>query len=128
MLPISPHYEKLRPMLESRVVDWTQVTMKDVQYALDVVIGARKTMRYKEKHHGLSLEDHAFMTESGAQLRLLFEGQAIKWAQAGMKALRQKIQRVEARLSNPSKTNPYDGILCEKLHQQLQKLEQSHNL
>jgi hypothetical protein len=63
------------------------------------------------------------MTESGAQVRLLFEGQAVKWAEHGPQALRQKIKKIEARLANPAKVNPYDDILCEQLHQQLAKLQ-----
>jgi hypothetical protein len=115
-------------MLEARAVDWTQVTMKDVQYALAVLVGARRTVRHKEKREGLGVEDHAFMVESGTQVRLLLEGQAVKGAETGIKSLRQKIRKIEARLSNPSKANPYDDILCEKLYEQLKKLENYTNL
>jgi len=41
----------------------------------------------------------------------------------GIRPLRQKIAKIEARLANSSKMNPYDDILCEKLHEQLKRIE-----
>jgi hypothetical protein len=89
----SSFYDKLRPMLESRSVDWTLVTMKDVQYAVAALIGERQKLRDKERRKvPLSPEEIAFMRESGIQIPLLFEGQAIKWAERGRAALFEKVQ------------------------------------
>jgi hypothetical protein len=80
-------------MLESRSVDWTLVTMKDVQYAVAALIGERQKLRDKERRKvPLSPEEIAFMRESGIQIPLLFEGQAIKWAERGRAALFEKVQ------------------------------------
>ena len=89
----SSFYDKLRPMLESRSVNWTLVTMKDVQYAVAALIGERQKLRDKERRKvPLSPEEIAFMRESGIQIPLLFEGQAIKWAERGRAALFEKVQ------------------------------------
>jgi len=97
--------------------------MQDVEYALAALIRERQWLRQKQRREALSTKDIAFMHESGIQLHLLFEGQAIKWADKGLSAIRGKIEKIEARLANPTKINPYDDILCEKLHEQLRKLE-----
>jgi hypothetical protein len=110
-------------MLEARIVDWTLVTMQDVEYSLAALIGERQRLRQKERRKApLSAEEIAFMTESGAQIPLLFEGQAVKWAERGRRALFDKILKVEERLADAAKINPYDDILLEKLRDQLQRL------
>jgi len=120
----SSFYDKLRPMLESRSVDWTLVTTKDVQYALAALIGERQKLRDKERRKvPLSPEEIAFMRESGIHIPLLFEGQAVKWAERGRTALFQKILKIEERLADPAKINPYDDILLKKLREQLEKLK-----
>jgi len=71
----SSFYDKLRPMLESRRVDWSHVTMQDVEYALAARIGERQKLRGIERRkRPLSTEQIAFMKESGVQIPLLFEG------------------------------------------------------
>jgi hypothetical protein len=120
----SSFYDKLRPMLEARTVDWTLVTMQDVEYSLAALIGERQKLGQRQRHKApLSAEEIAFMKESGAQIPLLFEGQAVKWAGRGRKALFDKILKIEERLADPTKINPYDDILVEKLREQLQRLK-----
>lgn len=124
-MPVSSSfYDKLRPMLESRSVDWTLVTMQDVEYSLAALIRERQYLRHKERRKKrLSTEEIEFMKESGAQIPLLFEGQAIKWAERGRATLFEKILKIEERLANPTSINPYDDILLEKLREQLRKLK-----
>jgi hypothetical protein len=75
----SSFYEKLRPMLESRQVNWAAATMADVEYSLGALIGERQRIRHKQrKGNPLSVDDIAFMKESGIQIPVLFEGQAVK--------------------------------------------------
>jgi hypothetical protein len=120
----SSFYDKLRPMLEARTVDWTLVTMQDVEYSLAALIGEWQKLGQRQRHKApLSAEEIAFMKESGAQIPLLFEGQAVKWAGRGRKALFDKILKIEERLADPTKINPYDDILVEKLREQLQRLK-----
>ena len=120
----SSFYDKLRPMLEARSVDWTLVTMQDVEYSLAALIGERQKLRQKERRKApLSAEEIAFMKESGAQIPLLFEGQAVKWAERGRAALFDKILKIEERLADPTKVNPYDDILLAKLREQLKRLK-----
>ena len=124
----SSFYDKLRPMLESRNVDWTLVTMQDIEYSLAALIGERQKLRRKERQKKcLSTEEIEFMKESGIQIPLLFEGQAIKWAERGRTALFEKILKIEERLANPANINPYDDILLEKLREQLRKLKSKRN-
>src|SRR2546430_14102224 len=95
----SSFYGKLRPMLESRTVDWTHVTMQDVEYSLAALIRERQYLRHKERRKKrLSTAEIEFMKESGAQIPLLFEGQAVKWAERGRTALFEKILKIEERL------------------------------
>ena len=120
----SSFYEKLRPMLESRRVNWAAATMADVEYSLAALIGKRQRIRHKQrKGNFLSADDIAFMKESGIQIPLLFEGQAVKWAERGRRALFDKILKIEERLADSAKINPYDDILLEKLREQLEKLK-----
>jgi HEPN domain-containing protein len=121
----SSFYEKLRPMLEAGSVDWALVTMHDVKCAVAALISERQRLRQKERRNDapLSAEEIAFMKESGLQIPLLFEGQAVKWAERSRGALFEKILKIEQRLADPTKINPYDDILLEKLREQLQKLK-----
>ena len=100
------------------------MTMQDIEYSLAALIGERQKLRRKERQKKcLSTEEIEFMKESGIQIPLLFEGQAIKWAERGRTALFEKILKIEERLADPASINPYDDILVEKLREQLQKLK-----
>ncbi len=110
-------------MLQSRRIDWANVTMQDIDCALAGLIRKRRGVRNKGRRKALSSEDTAFLHESGIQVQLLFEGQAIKWAERGPVAIRRKIEKIKTRLANPTKINSYDDILCEKLYEQLHKIE-----